>query len=138
MRNLLKMLAVVGLVAVSGSAAQAQGFKLQIGVDEGPRRIESRVVRDVDYDRPVVSRRVIRDVEYDRPIVSRRVIQRDVDYVRPVVSRRVIERRIVRPAPVRTVCRTVIRERVRPNGVVVRRPTELCRQVVAGRRTYID
>jgi len=124
MRNLLKMLAVAGLVAVTGGAAQAQGFNLRIGVDEGPRRIERRVID--------------RDVDYGRPVVSRRVIQRDVDYVRPVTSRRVIERRIVRPAPVRTVCRTVIRERVRPNGVVVRRPTEVCRQVVAGRRTYID
>jgi hypothetical protein len=57
---------------------------------------------------------------------------------RPVVSRRVVERRIVRPAPTRTVCRTVIRERVRGNGVVVRRPTEVCRQVVAGRRVYVD
>lgn len=47
---------------------------------------------------------------------------------RPVVERRIIERR-VRPAPRRTVCRTVIRERVRPNGVVVRRPTEVCRRV---------
>ncbi|WP_170285050.1 hypothetical protein [Microvirga aerophila] len=57
---------------------------------------------------------------------------------RPSVSRHVIERRIVRPARTRTVCRTVIRERVRGNGVVVRRPTEVCRQVVAGRRVYVD
>ncbi|HEY8380848.1 MAG TPA: hypothetical protein VIL09_01735 [Microvirga sp.] len=106
MRNLLKMLAVAGLVAVTGGAAHAQGINLRIGVDDGPRRIERRVI--------------------------------DRDYRRPVTSRRVIERRIVRPAPVRTVCRTVIRERVRPNGVVVRRPTEVCRRVVAGRRTYID
>ncbi len=52
---------------------------------------------------------------------------------RPVVKRRVVERR-ARPARVRTVCRTVIRERIRPSGVVVRRPVEVCRQVVAGRR----
>jgi hypothetical protein len=57
---------------------------------------------------------------------------------RPVVERRVIERRVVRPARTRTVCRTVIREHVRGNGVVVRRPTEVCRQVVAGRRVYVD
>jgi hypothetical protein len=57
---------------------------------------------------------------------------------RPVVERRFVERRIVRPARTRTVCRTVIRERVRGNGVVVRRPTEVCRQVVAGRRVYVD
>jgi hypothetical protein len=32
----------------------------------------------------------------------------------------------------------MIREHVRRNGVVVRRPTEVCRQVVAGRRVYVD
>jgi hypothetical protein len=40
------------------------------------------------------------------------------------VERRVIERRIVRPS--RRVCRTEIRERIRPNGVIVRRPVEVC------------
>ncbi len=44
---------------------------------------------------------------------------------RPYVERRVIERR-VRPAR-RTVCRREIREHVRPNGVIVRRPVEVCR-----------
>jgi hypothetical protein len=39
---------------------------------------------------------------------------------------RIVERRVVRPRA-RTVCRTVIRERVRGNGVVVRRPVEECR-----------
>jgi hypothetical protein len=29
-------------------------------------------------------------------------------------------------------------ERVRRNGVVVRRPVERCRQIVAGRRVYVD
>ena len=57
---------------------------------------------------------------------------------RPVVRHRVVERRIVRPVRTRTVCRTVIRERVRGNGVIVRRPVEVCRQVVAGRRVYVD
>jgi hypothetical protein len=56
---------------------------------------------------------------------------------RPVVERRVIQRRVERPRT-RTVCRTVMRERVRGNGVVVRRPVEVCRQVVAGRRVYVD
>ncbi len=41
------------------------------------------------------------------------------------VERRVIERRVIRPEP-RRVCRTEIRERIRPNGVVVRRPVEVC------------
>jgi hypothetical protein len=41
-------------------------------------------------------------------------------------------RRYGRP-PMRTVCRTVMRERMRPNGVVVRRPVEVCRRE-AGRR----
>jgi hypothetical protein len=52
----------------------------------------------------------------------------------PRYRERVIERRVVRPA--RT--RTVMEERVRPSGVVVRRPVERCREVVAGRRVYVD
>jgi len=51
----------------------------------------------------------------------------------PRYRERVIERRSVRPARTRTVCRTVMEERVR-RGVVVRRPVERCREVVAGRR----
>ena len=58
----------------------------------------------------------------DRP----RVIERRDDY-RDYRGPRVIERRVIRPAPRRTVCRTEMRETVRPNGVVVRRPTEVCR-----------
>jgi hypothetical protein len=54
----------------------------------------------------------------DRPRVERREYR---DYREP----RVIERRIIRPAP-RRVCRTEIRETVRPNGVVVRRPVQVC------------
>ncbi|MBL0403488.1 hypothetical protein JKG68_05875 [Microvirga aerilata] len=56
----------------------------------------------------------------------------------PRYRERVIERRVVRPARTRTVCRTVMEERVRPSGVVVRRPVERCREVVAGRRVYVD
>jgi hypothetical protein len=52
----------------------------------------------------------------DRP----RVIERR-EYREP----RVIERRVYRPEP-RRVCRTEIRERVRPNGVIVRRPVQVC------------
>ncbi|MCB5174670.1 MULTISPECIES: hypothetical protein [Microvirga] len=62
---------------------------------------------------------------------------REIRERRPVVRQRVIERR-VRPARTRTVCRTVIRQHVRPSGAVVRRPVEICRQVVAGRRVYVD
>lgn len=57
---------------------------------------------------------------------------------RPAYRERVIERRVIRPARTRTVCRTVMEERVRPSGVVVRRPVERCRQVTAGRRVYVD
>lgn len=56
----------------------------------------------------------------------------------PRYRERIIERRVMRPAPRRTVCRTVVRERVRPNGVVVRRPVEECRTVVGSRRVYVD
>ena len=52
----------------------------------------------------------------------------------PRYRERIVERRVVRPARTRTVCRTVMEERVRRNGVVVRRPVERCREVVAGRR----
>jgi hypothetical protein len=55
----------------------------------------------------------------DRP----RVIERR-DY-REYREPRVIERRVYRGGP-RRVCRTEMRERVRPNGVVVRRPVEVC------------
>ena len=66
-----------------------------------------------------------------------RLVQ-DHDRHGPRYRERVIERRVVRPARTRTVCRTVMEERVRPSGVVVRRPVERCREVVAGRRVYVD
>lgn len=99
MRNLLKMLAVAGLVAVTGGAAQAQGFNLRIGVDEGPRRIERRVI-DRDYVRPVTSRRVI-ERRIVRPAPRVRTVCRTVirERVRPngVIVRRPTEvcRRVV-------------------------------------------
>lgn len=58
---------------------------------------------------------------------------------RPAYRERIVERRVVRPVRARTVCRTEYRERVRPSGVVVRRPVEVCRRVVGGgRRVYVD
>jgi hypothetical protein len=65
--------------------------------------------------------------------VERRVVRDYRPDYRPV---RVIERRVVRPARTRTVCNVVVRERIRPNGVVVRRPQQVCRQVVVGRGAY--
>jgi len=64
-------------------------------------------------------------------------VSQERDY-RPHYRERIVERRVVRPARTRTVCRTVMEERVRRNGVVVRRPVERCRTVVAGRRVYVD
>jgi len=64
-------------------------------------------------------------------------VEQERDY-RPRYRERVVERRVVRPVRTRTVCRTVMEERVRRNGVVVRRPVERCRQIVAGRRVYVD
>jgi hypothetical protein len=93
MRNLLKCIAIAGLVAVSGTVASAQGVNVRIGVDNGDR--------------------------YERRVVRERYA--------PVTTRRIVERRIVRPVPrTRTVCRTVIRERVVRAGVIVRRPTQVC------------
>jgi hypothetical protein len=113
MRKVLSVLAAAGFLALGSGAASAQGVNVRIGVDDGPRhRVERRVVHGLN------------EVQYTRV---------------PEVRRRVIERRVVRPVPpTRTVCRTVIRERVRPSGVVVRRPTEVCRQTVVGRRVYVD
>jgi len=96
MRHALKLLAVAGLVALTGGAASAQDVRVRIGIGDHHRadRVERRVVRE---------------------------------RVQPVVSRRIVERRIVRPVPrTRTVCRTVIRERVTRVGVIVRKPTRVC------------
>ena len=64
-------------------------------------------------------------------------VEQERDY-QPRYRERIVERRVVRPVRTRTVCRTVMEERVRRNGVVVRRPVERCRQIVAGRRVYVD
>ena len=69
------------------------------GVQAGPAAAQEFGIR-IGPDRP----RVIERRGYDGP--------------------RVIERRVYRPG--RRVCRTEIRERIRPNGVVVRRPVEVC------------
>ena len=62
-----------------------------------------------------------------------------VEQSRPAYRDRVVERRYMRPTRSRTVCRTEYREQVRRNGVIVRRPVEVCRQSVAGgRRIYVD
>jgi hypothetical protein len=50
------------------------------------------------------------------PMMERREMRRDM-------------RRDMRRGPVRTVCRTEIRRTVRSNGVVVRRPVEVCRRI---------
>ncbi len=107
MRNVLRMLAIAGLVAFTGNAASSQGFDVRIGTrDGGPDRYERRIDRD-------------RNVRIERRVYR--------DDVRPGASRRIVERRIVRPVPrTRTVCRTVIRERVVRAGFVVRRPARVC------------
>jgi hypothetical protein len=120
MRTLLKTFAIAAL-ALSGSAASAQDFGMRIGIgDSGHRRVERRIDRDFD------------DVR-----IERRRFVRDIDYRRPIVRRRIVERRIFAPPRrVRTVCRTVIRERVTPVGVVIRRPTRICTTRPVGRRLY--
>jgi hypothetical protein len=112
MRKVLSVLAAAGFLALGSGAVTAQGVNVRIGVDDGPHhRVERRVVRGFD----------------------------EVQYTRPEIRRRVIERRVVRPAPrTRTVCRTVIRDRVTARGALVRTPTEVCRQTVVGRRVYVD
>ena len=107
MKTVFKALAIAGLLAIGGGAttASAQDFGVRIGPGGAA----------IDVDRP---RR--RDVEVyeDRRGPRRGVVE---------------ERIIRRPAARRTVCRNEVRERVRPNGVVVRRPVQVCRTVVGDR-----
>jgi hypothetical protein len=67
-----------------------------------------------------------------------RTVQRRVyrDYDDGYYGRRVVERRYFAPTRSRVVCRTVIRERIRPSGAVVRRPIQVCDRVYGGRRFY--
>ena len=65
-------------------------------------------------------------------------VVQDRHHHRPAYRERIVERHHMRPVRARTVCRTQYREHVRGNGVVVRRPVEVCRRVVAGRRGYVD
>jgi hypothetical protein len=110
MRHLLKTLVAAGVLAAVSGTASAQGFNVQFGV------------RDRDRTDTVVERRIRRDREIE------------IEDRRP--RRGVVEERIIRRGgpPRRTVCRREIRERVTPGGVVIRRPTEVCRTVVGGRR----
>jgi hypothetical protein len=114
MRKILGILALAGLVSFGAAAgagqASAQGLDVRVGV--GGNAPHVRVVQDRSdrYDR------------YDRN-----------DRPRHVDRRWHNERRWRGRPPMRTVCRTVMQQRVRGNGVVVRRPVEVCRRVVAGR-----
>lgn len=98
MRHLLKTAGLAGVLAFAGLTAGPASAQ-EFGIRIGP-------------DRP----RVIERREYREPdVIERR------EYREP----RVIERRVYRAEP-RRVCRTEIRERVRPNGVIVRRPVQVC------------
>jgi hypothetical protein len=109
MRKFFGVLAMAGMVMIGSGAASAQGLNVRIGVDDPAPRVN--VVRE-RYERPV---RYERTERYERPVRYERRVRRG-------------------PPPMRTVCRTVVRENVRANGVVVRRPTEVCRRVVATSR----
>lgn len=144
MNNLLKSLSIAALVAVGATAASAQDLNFRIGVgDDRPtraERVERLERRNFDRDDDVVVRNRI---DRDDNVVVRRRIERDDDvvvrnrFVEPVAERRIIERRIVRPVA-RTVCRTEIRRTFRPNGVVVTRPVQICRQSAPSRRVIIQ
>ena len=84
---------------------QAQGGGRRGDVERFERRGEvDRFDRRGDFDRG--ERRVIVRERYREPTV------------------------VVRPPRARTVCTTRVRERVTPGGVVIRRPVEVCRQVI--------
>jgi hypothetical protein len=106
MTNWLRAALAAGVLAVSAGAVNAQGVELRL--DTGDRY--ERVQRDRDrFDRDDL--RSVQYRDYDRPRY------RDRDRMR--------DRRRVRE-----VCRTEVRRRVRPNGVVVERPVRVCRRVV--------
>ena len=141
MNNLLKSLSIAALVVVGATAASAQDLNFRIGVgDDRAERVERLERRNFDRDDDVVVRNRI---DRDHDVVVRRRIERDDDvvvrnrFVEPVAERRIIERRIVRPVA-RTVCRTEIRRTFRPNGVVVTRPVQICRQSAPSRRVIIQ
>jgi hypothetical protein len=149
MNNLLKSLSIAALVAVGATAASAQDLNFRIGVgDDRPtraERVERLERRNFDRDDDVVVRNRI---DRDDDVVVRRRIERDDDVVvrnrfvepvaeRRIIERRIIERRIVRPVA-RTVCRTEVRRTFRPNGVVVTRPVQICRQSAPSRRVIIQ
>jgi hypothetical protein len=139
MRKLLATLMIAAPLSIAGTAS-AQSVNVEVDVDgDGPRRIERRLSQD-DFDGPRLHRRAQRDLIDDNEDVRvvRRVERRYDTDIAPVVSRRIVQRRVVVPPRMRTVCRTVVRERIRPSGVVVRRPVEICREVVAGRRVFVD
>ncbi len=124
------------------SGAQAQQFKTPLppgvydtsGGDPALEREKRRQMREqggarearrerrgeVDrFDRRGEVDRFERRGDFDRG--ERRVIVRE-RYREPTV--------VVRPPRARTVCTTRVRERVTPGGVVIRRPVEVCRQVI--------
>jgi hypothetical protein len=129
MRKLLIPLILGASVAIGAGAASAQSVNVQVDVDRPSHRTERPPWRN--FDRPT---RVERPGMWDRDrqaTGSVRVVQ--YHRARPGADRRFVERRYVMPRRVRTVCRTVIRERIRPNGAIVRRPVEVCRRVVVRR-----
>ena len=105
MRNYLGILAMAGLVTFGAGAAtnSASAQGLDVRVGVGGSAPHVRVVEDRYEHRG----------HYNRGYYGERHM-----YHRP---------------PMRTVCRTAMREHMRPNGVVVRRPVEVCRREVAGR-----
>lgn len=144
MRNLLKSLSVAALVAMGATAVSAQDLNFRVGIgDDRPtraERVERLERRNIDRDDDVVVRR---RMERNDDVVVRNRMDRDDDvvvrnrFVEPVAERRIIERRVVRPVA-RTVCRTEVRRTFRPNGVVVTRPVQICRQSAPSRRVIIQ
>lgn len=114
MRHILKTAGLAGLLVLGAAgvnSASAQGFGIQFG--------------ERGYDRPADRR-----VERFAPVERRIYRDDDRGYRRGVVEERIIRRR----TPTRTVCRTEVQERIRRDGAYVRRPVQVCRQVVGGYR----
>ena len=131
MRKIVTFLGAAGALLLAVAPAGAQGVQFRFGADDGYQRTQ---YRDLDREERRAERRrerfedrgdrfEERGPRFGSRIVEERLIERR----RPVV---VEERVIRRPPRARTVCTTRVRERITPGGVIVRRPVEVCRQVI--------
>ena len=128
MRKIVTFLGAAGALLLAVAPAAAQGVQFRFGADDGYQRTQ---YRDLDREERRTERRRERfedRFEERAPRFGSRVVEeRLIERRRPVV----VEERVIRRLPrARTVCTTRVRERITPGGVIVRRPVEVCRQII--------